>query len=176
MMLLQDTLNQAILKLLVDSALSATSVSKRLGEPHLKVWRRLQQLRAQGLIEEAGSVKKRNLEVKLYRAAAAKYLPRGAMDLEPSDHKLKEAYDLYRKIASEILYSISEYSPIPSGVNPRDFCVATEIYVNAKVLTRADTQEKLRRIIQILEGSPLLGYMAPHDVWGGSSQGIGDPQ
>lgn len=152
--LVEDPLNQRILRLLVGSELSVNRLSKMLGEPPLKIWRRVQQLKSGGLVEESGGVRIRNLEVKLFRATAARYIPRGAFDYEPEDDMLRRAYTLFHEIQSKILGMLLDYDIIPPNVNPVDFCVAADLYVYAKLLTREDTQKKLKTILELLENSP----------------------
>ncbi len=154
--LVEDPLNQRVLKLLVRSELSVNKISKTLGEPPLKIWRRIQQLKGEGLVEESGSTRARNLEVKLYRATAARYIPRGAFDYEPEDDALKQEYTLFHGIQSETLKMLLNYDSIPPNVNPIDYCVATDLYVYAKLLIREDTRRKLKTILELLENSSYL--------------------
>jgi len=64
---------------------------------------------------------------------------------------LKRAYALFYEIQSKILSLLHEYEVIPSNVNPIDFCVATELYAYAKLLTDEDAQKKLKNILDLLE-------------------------
>lgn len=152
--LVEDPLNQRILRLLVDSELSVNKLSKKLGEPPLKIWRRIQQLKSEGLVEESGGVRIRNLEVKLFRATAVRYIPRGAFDYEPEDELVRRAYKLFHEIQSKILGMLLDYDVIPPNVNPIDFSVAADLYVYAKLLTKEETQRKLKTILEALENSP----------------------
>jgi biotin operon repressor len=151
MRLLQDPLNQRVLKLLVESELSVKRLSRLLGESPLKIWRRVQRLKEEGLVEETRSVHVRNLEVKLFRATSARYIPRETLEYEPKEDTLKRAYALFYEIQSKILSLLHEYEVIPSNVNPIDFCVATELYAYAKLLTDEDAQKKLKNILDLLE-------------------------
>lgn len=157
--LLQDPLNQRIIRQLVASELSVRKVSKMLDQPPLKVWRRIQSLRARGLVEESRVVHVRNLEVKMYRATAARYVLRGSMDYEPKGETLKQAYGLFSSIQSEIMGVLRGYDPIPSDADPIDFCVATDLYAYAKLLTREDVQRKLKSMLRLLEESAYAGVL-----------------
>ncbi|MEM0121520.1 MAG: winged helix-turn-helix domain-containing protein [Thermoprotei archaeon] len=151
--LVQDPLNQKILGLLVRGAHNVSWLSKNLNESPLKVWRRVRQLESEGLVEERGVLRERNLEAKLYRATAARYIPRGVLDYVPEDEWLKQAYTLYREIQTKILRVLLTYDRIPESVNPIDFCVATDIYAYTSVLTEQETQQKLRTMLSLLEKS-----------------------
>lgn len=151
--ILQDPLNQRILRQLVASELSVKKISRILDEPSLKIWRRIRSLKGKGLVEEAGVLRVRNLDVKLYRATAARYISRDSLDYEPEEVTLKQAYALFRAIQSEILDVLYRYDPVPANVNPIDFCVATDLYAYAKVMTREDTQRKLSAMLSLLEKS-----------------------
>jgi len=153
--LVLDPLNRRILEMLVEADRSVKTLSKSLGEQPLKVWRRVQRLRANGLIVESGRRRTRNLEEKLYRAAAAYYVSREALSYEPKDTLVGEAYKIYVGIRRRMLGALMAYQDVPEKVSPQDFFLATDMYVFAKVLTQPETQKEIRKLLELLEESPL---------------------
>lgn len=95
----------------------------------------------------------RNLEEKMYRAKAARYVPRGLFEFEPSEPAIGEAYTFYREINSKMLSILLALQDVPAGVDPLDFCVAADMLVFAKVLSEKQTHEKLKEILAHLKRS-----------------------
>jgi DNA-binding Lrp family transcriptional regulator len=144
--LLLDALNQRIVRELVFSEHSVTELSRRLNTSHLKVWRRVQKLVDVKVLEVVRIEVVRNLEKKVYRAAATNFVSKQLLDLKPSDANLGNAFEVYLEIQRRILGRVSSFSDIPVGANPIDFSIYVTVKSFCEVLLDPGTGSKLRRI------------------------------
>lgn len=83
--LLLDSLNQRMVKELVFSEYAIAELSRKLNIPPLKTWRRIQKLVEAKVVEVARVDVIQNLEKKIYRATATRFVPRQLLDLKPND-------------------------------------------------------------------------------------------
>lgn len=119
--LASDTKNQLILKELVMSERSITELASRLNIPTVTLWKRMQKLLAANMVEVSAVKKSGNLEVKMYRAAAARYLPAELLALRPSDGLLLKAFEVYSKTQNKSMAFLSKMNDIPADGNPVDY-------------------------------------------------------
>lgn len=118
---LTDLLNQMILRELVLSERSVSGLARKLNLPTLKLWRRVQKLESLGLIEVSRTEKSGNIETKLYRSAAASFVPEEFLDLVPKDRRLAQASAIYTKLHKRMTGLISAANEIPPGADPVDY-------------------------------------------------------
>lgn len=147
--LLSDTLNQRIVRELVVCPYSTTELSRKVGISPVKVWRRVSKLLDVGILEQSKVDHVGNLEKKVYRATALKYIPTSFLDFEPKDRKLKEAYRSYLEIQRENMKDLSTSNEIPSlsPIDPIDYGV----YADLKTFCRTMLNPRIQSILKRLE-------------------------
>jgi DNA-binding Lrp family transcriptional regulator len=102
--LVTDTVNQIILKELVNQQQSISELSEKIDVPTLKLWRRIKKLQKAGLVEQTGAEKKNNLEIKLYRSTATYFAPQQFFNFKPKDPDLKAAFEIYSETTDYSIY------------------------------------------------------------------------
>ncbi|MGI0091911.1 MAG: hypothetical protein ACREBS_09395 [Nitrososphaerales archaeon] len=147
-LLLSDALNQRILRELVLSPYSTTELSRKLGMPQVKIWRRVSKLLEAQVIKQCKLDHIGNLEKKVYRATAMKYLPVQFLDFEPKSKSLKEAYKTYVEIQQEIMKDIAVSNDIPESekMDPIDYGVYADLKSFCRILLSPRTRTKIQRL------------------------------
>jgi DNA-binding Lrp family transcriptional regulator len=147
-LLLSDLLNQRIVRELALSPYSTTELSRKLGMPPVKVWRRVSQLLEARVIEQCKLEHVGNLEKKVYRAAALKYVPHEFLNFEPRSKSLREAYKSYLEIQREIMKDIEVSNEIPqsASMNPIDYGVYADLKGFCRIMQSPRTQAKIQRL------------------------------
>jgi DNA-binding Lrp family transcriptional regulator len=147
-MLLSDILNQRIVRELVLSSYSTSELSRTLGLPQVKVWRRVSKLLEAKLIQPAKIDHVGNLEKKLYRASALKYVPQDFIQFEPKSKSLKEAFKTYMEIQKEFMGDNALPNEIPElvGVNPVDYGVYADLKGYCRILLNPRIRGKMDRL------------------------------
>ncbi|MHB8566961.1 MAG: hypothetical protein ACYC7D_12260 [Nitrososphaerales archaeon] len=147
-LLLSDALNQRIIRQLVLSPFSTTELSRKLGISPVKTWRRVSKLLEARLIELCKVDHVGNLEKKLYRASAIRYVPLEFLHFEPKSKPLKEAYKSYLEIQQEGMKNILGSNEIPQSavVDPIDYGVYADLKDYCRVLRNPRTQAILRHL------------------------------
>ena len=140
--LVSEPLNQTILKTLVTQERSVSDLSKELNQPTLKVWRKMQMLQRANLIEQTRTEKVGNIEKKLYRATATRYVPQQFLEFRPKDANLQEAFEIYSDIQKKIMAKVSAYNDIPAAY-PVDFALFASMQAFAQVCSDPATQKRL---------------------------------
>ncbi len=143
--LVSDSLNQAILKSLVMSEYSVSELSKELNQPTLKLWRRMQRLQRANLIELSRTEKVGNIEKKLYRATATRYVPQQFLEFKPKDENLLEAFEIYSEIQKKMMAKVSAYNEI-SATYPVDFALFATMKAFAQVCSDQIVQGTLAEL------------------------------
>jgi DNA-binding Lrp family transcriptional regulator len=157
--LLFDGLNARIVRELVFSEHAIADLSKKLGVPPLKTWRRVQKLLAVKVVEVVRVDRVQNLEKKVYRATATNFVPGQFLDLKPNDERLAKAFRTYLEIQRQSMSKMASYSDIPAGANPTDFAIYAaakslcQLYLDPDVKNRV---LKLEREISEFEQSQRL--------------------
>ena len=143
--LVSDLLSRSMLNELVTSERSASELARKLDVPTLKVWRRMQKLLGEGIVELSGTRKSGNLEIKLYRATAASFVPAQLLTFKPKDGRLSEAFEIFSEIQKSImvLYSSSE---IPKNADPFDFALYANMRAFVNICGGPDAQEKISEL------------------------------
>lgn len=113
--ILFDALNQRIIRELVFAPLSASDIARKLNIPPVKAWRRLSELLKAGCVELNETVRHGNIEKKLYRATALKYVIPEFLSFDPENDSIREAYRLYAKIQEDIVQNIMKENDVPSS-------------------------------------------------------------
>ncbi len=152
--LLDDPLNTRIIGELVSAERSVAELSRKFDVPMVKMWRRVAKLTKAGVVEQTGSKRIRNLESKVYRARAARYVTKKPQSL-PKGRAVREAYELYSNIQKDIASALSRFEQVPQGVDPVDFAAFTDMHAFCHVLLHPDTTKKLvelREMLTRLEG------------------------
>ncbi len=148
--LVTDALNQIILQKLALSQRSITELSREINTPPLKLWRRMQQLLKANLVEVSGAKKIGNLEQKLYRATATRYVPGQFFEFKPNDPNLQAAFAIYVKIQNEMMAILSTFDDIQIDGDPTDFALYANLRAFIQVFEKTNTQANMREIKQIL--------------------------
>lgn len=141
-----DPKNVQILSELLQSEYSVTELARRLNMPTVTLWKRMQKLLAAKMVELSEIRKSGNLEKKMYRAAAANYIPANLLVFKPSDKHLSEAYDIYSQIRMEARQLLTSMNEIPEGANPVDYA----LYATMRAFVAAcGTPDSQRRIAEL---------------------------
>ncbi|MDG6909376.1 MAG: helix-turn-helix transcriptional regulator [Nitrososphaerota archaeon] len=164
--LLDDSLNARVVRELVFADRSVAELSKKLDVPMVKMWRRIAKLTRAGVIEQTGSKRIRNLESKVYRARAPKYVSKRALDLEPRGKAVREAYALYSDIQQDISKALSRFEEVPERLDPADFAAFADMHAFCRVLLHPDTRQKLLVLREKLSRMEGLSDLA--EPWGRS--------
>jgi DNA-binding Lrp family transcriptional regulator len=141
--LINDPLNQTILRELVAAPHSTSDLAAKLKLPTLPIWRRIQKLQKASLIEQVETQKVGNLEKKLYRSTAAWFAPQQLLNFKPKDPNLKEAFDIYQGIQNRMMAQLAVYNEIPKDAEPTDFSLFVNMLVFAEVCGRPEVQVKI---------------------------------
>jgi len=144
--LVSDPLNQTILKNLVAKELSISELASKMNMPTLKLWRRIQKLAKANLVILTRTEKSGNLEKKMYRATATRYVPQQFFDLKPKDANLKAAFDIYSDIQKDMWAKVSNLGDVPATANPTDYALFASMQSFAEVCTEQATQAKLEEL------------------------------
>ncbi|MDG6915875.1 MAG: winged helix-turn-helix transcriptional regulator [Nitrososphaerota archaeon] len=145
-----DLLNQTILRELVGSERSVTALAKGMEMPVLKVWRRVQRLESLGLVQVSGARKSGNVETKLYRAAAARFVPDQFLSFKPKDARLREAFSIYSEFQDEFARIVSGLNEVPEGWDPVDYSFYAIMRAFAKVHGAPETRRRVSALAQKL--------------------------
>ncbi|BCU69940.1 ArsR/SmtB family transcription factor [Stygiolobus caldivivus] len=145
--LILDPLNYKILELLINEELNPTQISQKLDIPIPTVWRRLNKLEKGGLIEVVKVTRLNNIRSKFYRAKAVYYSFPITFKVSPKDEKVKEIYERFTKILTEIYGLIGKYNTIPPGVDPIDYSVLLDVIANLEVVL--EKEEEIRELLEI---------------------------
>ncbi|MDG7002044.1 MAG: winged helix-turn-helix transcriptional regulator [Nitrososphaerota archaeon] len=147
-LLLSDVLNQRIVRQLVLSPYSSTELSRKLGVPAVKMWRRIAKLLEAKIVEPYEVEHVGNLEKKIYRATALRYIPLEFLNFEPKSKELKDAYKLYLEITNESLKRTLSSNEIPQSMSfdVVDYGVYTDLKNFCHVMLDPKTQSTLRRL------------------------------
>jgi predicted ArsR family transcriptional regulator len=156
--LVYDLHNQMMLKELVESEHSVTELAAKLKIPTVTLWKRMQKLLAAGLVELSTVKKSGNLEKKLYRATAARFVPAELLNFKPKDHNLLEASEIYSQIQKMGMTLLTQTYEIPSDADPFDYA----LYANLRTLVQVSRMPDFERRIAELD-EKLSGYK-PRDV------------
>lgn len=143
--LVSEPLNQKILKALVIQEHSVSELSKELDVPALKIWRRMQMLLRADLVELSSTNTVGNIEKKLYRATATRYVPQQFLEFKPKDPNLQEAFEIYSEIQKKIMAQVAGYNNIPATY-PVDFALYASMQAFAQVCSEQATQAKLAEL------------------------------
>src|ERR1700691_1298549 len=100
--LLHDPINRRIMEELVHAERSVSELAKITKVPVVKVWRRVQALRKEALIEQTRSQQVGNLEKKMFRASALRYASKGPSWLKPKNASIIAAQQIRAQIRREI--------------------------------------------------------------------------
>ena len=146
-----DTLNQLMLKELVDSEYSVTELSRKLNVPVLKLWRRMQKLLSAGMIELSSTIKVGNVEKKLYRATAARFASAQLFEFKPKDPRLLEAFEIYSDLNKEVMASYLKFGEIPKDVDPIDFGLYATMLAFTEVLGRPGAMGRISELSSKLD-------------------------
>ena len=151
-LLLSDALNQRIVRELALSSYSTTELSRKLGIPPVKMWRRMSKLLEARVIEQCKLDHVGNLEKKIYRATALRYVPLQFLNFVPKSKSLKEAYKSYQEIQAEFMKAIALSNEIPesAATDQIDCGVYADLKDYCRILLSPLTQARLRRLDKLL--------------------------
>ncbi|NLE04037.1 MAG: hypothetical protein GX638_04435 [Crenarchaeota archaeon] len=149
--LVSDAINQNILRILVSSESSVSELSRTLNIPTLKLWRRIQKLLQENLIELTSTQKVGNLEKKLYRATATQYIPYQYFNYQPKDANLKKAYKIYFEIQKQMMSATAAYGDVPKGADPIDYTLFVQMQTFTQLCGDAEIQNKIISLKEKLE-------------------------
>jgi len=144
--LLNDLRNQTILKELVESECSVTELAGRLNIPMVTLWKKMQKLLAADLVEVAGVKRSGNLERKLYRATAARYVPAQLMNIKPKDPALLEASEIYSQIQAMGMKLLTQTYEVPKSTNPSDYAIYANLMAFVQVSRKPDFGRKIAEL------------------------------
>ncbi|MEM0117286.1 MAG: winged helix-turn-helix domain-containing protein [Conexivisphaerales archaeon] len=165
--LLYDPLNIKILRILIQSEMSASEVSRKVSIPVVRGWRRLERLREAGIVEVRRIVKVGNIEKKIYGASALRYVPAELLNVFPSDPNLKSAYSLYLQLQRRMMEEqFSLEMEVNRTKNLLDLYIYTDLLAFVKVMELNETSDTLKRIRFHLEE-----YLKRNKLSGNSPKG-----
>jgi DNA-binding Lrp family transcriptional regulator len=144
--LLFDDLNSRIVRELLFSEYAVSELSRKLRVPQLKIWRRVQKLVDAKVLEVVRVEKAQNLEKKIYRAAAAKFVPRQFLDLKPANKSLAKAFNTYLEIQRQLMSGMARFSEIPEGANPVDYAIYASSKSFCQIFRDPDVKNKVERL------------------------------
>lgn len=147
-LLLSDVLNQRIVRQLVVSPYSSSELSRKMGVSAVKTWRRITKLLEAKIVEQYKVEYVGNMEKKLYRATALRYIPVEFLNFEPKSKELKEAYKLYSEITNESLKRTLSSNEIPKSMSfdAVDYSVYTDLKNFCHDMLDPKTQLTLKRL------------------------------
>ncbi len=155
--LVTDTVNQIILKELVNKQQSISELSEKLEVPTLKLWRRVQKLQKAGLVEQTGTEKKNNLEIKLYRSTATYFAPQQFFNFKPKDPDLKAAFEIYSEIQGTLIAKTAAFNDVPKDADPTDYSIYVNMQIFADVCGKPEVQAKIGELEEKLSKYKGLG-------------------
>jgi DNA-binding Lrp family transcriptional regulator len=141
--LVTDTVNQIILKELVNQQQSISELSEKIDVPTLKLWRRIKKLQKAGLVEQTGAEKKNNLEIKLYRSTATYFAPQQFFNFKPKDPDLKAAFEIYSEIQGTMIAKTTAFNEVPKDAEPTDYSIYVNMQIFADVCGKPEIQTKI---------------------------------
>ncbi len=141
--LLSDPINQIIVKNLVRNEQSISQLATQLDLPTLKLWRRMQKLLKANVVELSRTEKVGNIERKLYRATATRYVPQQPFNFKPKDANLQAALKIYMELQNNLMAKFSAFGEIPEDVDPVDFAVFASMKAFTQVYNEPETPAKL---------------------------------
>lgn len=144
--LLYDLHNQMILKELVESECSVTELARKLNIPMVTIWKRMQKLLAANLVELSRTKRSGNLEKKMYRATAARYVPAQLLDFKPKDRRLFEASEIYSQIQNMGVKLLTQSYEIPGGVNPSEYALYAGLRAFVQVSRMPDFERRVAEL------------------------------
>jgi DNA-binding Lrp family transcriptional regulator len=146
--LISDILNQRIVRELVVSPLSTTELSRKLRMSPVKVWRRVSKLVDAGILEQFKVEYVGNLEKKVYRATALKFVPIGFLEFEPKNKNLKEAFKTYGELQRENMKDLADSNEIPqsAAMDPIDYGVYADLRTFCRIMLSERTHAILKRL------------------------------
>jgi len=144
--LASDVKNQLMLKELVSSEYSVTELAKRLNIPTVTVWKRMQKLLSAGMVEITKTRRSGNLEKRMYRATAARYVPAELLDLRPRDRRLSEAFEVYSQLQKMGMAHLARMNEIPEGADPVDYGLYVSMSAFAQVFGTPDFRQRLSEL------------------------------
>jgi DNA-binding Lrp family transcriptional regulator len=145
--LLYDLHNQIMLKELVEAECSVGELAERLNIPMVTVWKRMQKLLSANLVELSGIKKTGNLERKMYRATAARFIPAQLLTFKPKNRHLQEALEIFARIQNMGLALMAQKHDIPAGEYPFDYV----LYENMRAFVEVSKMPEFHRGISELE-------------------------
>ncbi len=148
--LLYDPFNLKILRILIQSEMSATELSRKLGIPVVKAWRRLAKMEKQGIVELRRVVKVGNVEKRIYGASALRYIPAEILSILPSDPDLKKAYLLFLEIQRKLLERQNTVE-MSAKKNLLDFYICSDLLGFVETMQSEETLKKLKEVRYYLE-------------------------
>jgi len=148
--LLYDPFNLKILRILIQSEMSATELSRKLGIPVVKAWRRLARMEKQGIVELRRVVKVGNLEKRIYGASALRYIPAEILSIFTSDPDLKKAYLLFLEIQRKLLERQNTVE-MSAKKNLLDFYICSDLLGFVETMQSEETLKKLKEVRYYLE-------------------------
>ncbi|MGA2664924.1 MAG: winged helix-turn-helix domain-containing protein [Nitrososphaerales archaeon] len=144
--LASDVKNQLMLKELVSSEYSVTELAKRLNIPTVTVWKRMQKLLSVGMVEVTKTRRSGNLEKRMYRATAARYIPADLLDFRPRDKGLSAAFEVYSQIQKMGMAHLARMNEIPEGADPVDYGLYVGMRAFAEVFGTPGFRQKLSEL------------------------------
>jgi hypothetical protein len=107
------------------------------------MWRRIQKLQKENLVEVTATEKVGNLEKKLYRSTAAWFAPQQYLNFKPKNSELKSAFDIYSNIQNSMMAVMSTYNDVPIDADPTDYALYINMQVFAEVCGKHEIQTKI---------------------------------
>lgn len=147
-LLLSDVLNQRIVRHLVISPYSSSELSRKIGVSAVKTWRRISKLLGAKIVEQCEVERIGNLEKKIYRATALRFIPAEFLNFEPKNKELRDAYKIYSEITNESLKRTLSSNEIPESMafDAVDYGVYTDLKNFCRNLLDPKTQSILKRL------------------------------
>ncbi len=144
--LVYDLHNQMILKELVESEGSVTELARKLNIPMVTLWKRMQKLLAANLVELSRVKKSGNLEKKLYRATAARFVPAQLLSFKPKDRHLREASEVYSQIQNMGVKLLTQTYEIPEDADPSDYALYANLLAFVQVSRMPDFERRVAEL------------------------------
>jgi hypothetical protein len=106
----------------------------------------MQKLLKANLVELSRTEKVGNIERKIYRATATRYVPQQPFEFKPKDTNLQEAFKIYSELQNNMISKFSAFGEIPKEADPVDFAVFANMKAFTQVYSEPETQTKMLKL------------------------------
>lgn len=150
--LLNDPINRSIVTSCIRTPKTVKGISQLLNIPFSTAWRRVRELQENGILEVEREEGSKNIRVKMYRAKATLFMGNeftllGHVRSEDLKDVAVKYYGLLRKEYEKL---VEEFNKIPEGVDPIDYSLWVDLYINVRLQLDQEMRREVTSILQSL--------------------------